>query len=436
LRRLHRLFRPPGRGDVHHRPHKRQHACFIPDRMHHDMERFHRAVGQQQPVLDIPIAAVAGCALDEPLHAFAVFRMRSLNDGFDGGCSRPIQLENPERFVRPDETAGGAPAEAAGVTEPLGFRQIGLFGRDLGGGFLAVASEGQDDQKNGEKNAAGHGRGRQHELPDGILVDPRAQPRQLGVVRLCQEIYFAVERFPVGPVGVVVPPRARSPLADLIAEPDQLRAEPDELLRPRLRPCKIVAIVRRHILLPGRHGGVELGQKFHDAGAVGGPVGGVRRHVDAARIHHHGIDESVRVLGKKRAVGNLFKLAHMLVGGVDGGDADHAHGQDDQAQRGNDGIHAAKDGKTAQLLPEHSTHSSNARARGRRGHTPGRGAGSASFLRTTPARKPRTECCCHPVAFIIAAMVVPFEEDSSAMTRDCLESGSVFLIFGSSVVLA
>ena len=73
--------------------------------------------------------------------------MRSLNDGFNGGRSRSIQLKNPERFVRPDETAGGAPAEAAGVTEPLGFRQIGLFGRDLGGGFLAVASEGQDDQE-------------------------------------------------------------------------------------------------------------------------------------------------------------------------------------------------------------------------------------------------------------------------------------------------
>ena len=298
----------------------------------------------------------------------------------NGGRSRPIQLEDAEGFVRPDETAGGAPAEAAGVTEPLGFRQIGLLGRDLGGGFLAVASEGQDDQENGEKNAAGHGRGRQHELPDGILVDPRPQLRQLGVVRLCQEIYFAVERFPVGPVGVVVAPRARGRLADLVAEPDQLRAEPDELLRPRLRPRKIVAIVRRDKLLPGRHVGVELGQKFHHAGTVGGAVGGVRRHVDAARIHHHGIDEGVRVLGKKGAVGNLFKLAHMLVGGVDGGDADHAHGQDDQAERGNDGINAAEDGKTAQLLPEHSTHSRDTDACGRHNNTPDRAACCAAAI--------------------------------------------------------
>jgi hypothetical protein len=30
-----------------------------------------------------------------------------------------------------------------------------------------------------------------------------------------------------------------------------------------------------------------------------------------------------------------------------------------------------------------------------------------SFLRTTPAKKPRTECCCHPVSFMMAAIVVP-----------------------------
>jgi hypothetical protein len=44
-----------------------------------------------------------------------------------------------------------------------------------------------------------------------------------------------------------------------------------------------------------------------------------------------------------------------------------------------------------------------------------------SFLRTTPARKPRTECCCQPVVFIIAAIVVPPGEDNNAMTRDCFE---------------
>src|SRR5215470_9939470 len=43
-----------------------------------------------------------------------------------------------------------------------------------------------------------------------------------------------------------------------------------------------------------------------------------------------------------------------------------------------------------------------------------------SFLRTTPAKKPRTECCCHPVAFMIAAIVVPLGCLSSPTTVSCL----------------
>src|SRR6476659_5392393 len=43
-----------------------------------------------------------------------------------------------------------------------------------------------------------------------------------------------------------------------------------------------------------------------------------------------------------------------------------------------------------------------------------------SFLRTTPAKKPRTECCCHPVAFMIAAIVVPLGCLSRPRTVSCL----------------
>src|SRR5260221_13516086 len=43
-----------------------------------------------------------------------------------------------------------------------------------------------------------------------------------------------------------------------------------------------------------------------------------------------------------------------------------------------------------------------------------------SFLRTTRAKKPRTECCCHPVAFMIAAIVVPLGCLSSPRTVSCL----------------
>jgi len=43
-----------------------------------------------------------------------------------------------------------------------------------------------------------------------------------------------------------------------------------------------------------------------------------------------------------------------------------------------------------------------------------------SFLRTTAAKKPGTECCCQPVAFMMAAIVVPFGCLSRARTASCL----------------
>jgi len=43
-------------------------------------------------------------------------------------------------------------------------------------------------------------------------------------------------------------------------------------------------------------------------------------------------------------------------------------------------------------------------------------------LRTTPEKKPRTECGCHPVAFMIAAIVAPSLFRSMAITRSCLDT--------------
>src|SRR6516225_8329295 len=45
---------------------------------------------------------------------------------------------------------------------------------------------------------------------------------------------------------------------------------------------------------------------------------------------------------------------------------------------------------------------------------------SPSFFFTTAAKKPRTECGCQPVAFEIAAMVVPPLAWSRPRTRSCL----------------
>src|ERR1700687_4386284 len=45
----------------------------------------------------------------------------------------------------------------------------------------------------------------------------------------------------------------------------------------------------------------------------------------------------------------------------------------------------------------------------------------SSFFLTTPAKKPRTECCCQLVAFMIAAIVVPFGSYSIFSTADCFD---------------
>src|SRR5947209_15215006 len=50
-----------------------------------------------------------------------------------------------------------------------------------------------------------------------------------------------------------------------------------------------------------------------------------------------------------------------------------------------------------------------------------------SFFFTTPAKKPRTECGCHSVAFMIAAMVVPFGCRSIPRTVSCLDEAPVDL---------
>jgi hypothetical protein len=46
---------------------------------------------------------------------------------------------------------------------------------------------------------------------------------------------------------------------------------------------------------------------------------------------------------------------------------------------------------------------------------------SASFLRTTAAKKPCTECGCQPVEVMIVAMVAPLGRRSSPSTRACFE---------------
>src|SRR6185295_16853712 len=50
---------------------------------------------------------------------------------------------------------------------------------------------------------------------------------------------------------------------------------------------------------------------------------------------------------------------------------------------------------------------------------------SLSFLRTTPAKNPRTECCCQPVHCMMLAIVAPPGRLSKPSTRACFEFARV-----------
>src|ERR1700733_7669348 len=52
---------------------------------------------------------------------------------------------------------------------------------------------------------------------------------------------------------------------------------------------------------------------------------------------------------------------------------------------------------------------------------------SLSFFLTTPAKKPRTECCCQSVAFMIAAIVAPFGCRNIPNTLSCLDEAANFV---------
>jgi hypothetical protein len=97
-------------------------------------------------------------------------------------------------------------------------------------------------------------------------------------------------------------------------------------------------VFRLDVRLPIRHVGFELAQKCFQAGPEFGPVGRIRGHVDAARLHHDCVDQGIRAFGEEGAVGDLLELADPGRGRVHGVDTDPADDQGDEAQRSHHGI--------------------------------------------------------------------------------------------------
>src|SRR6266542_1740132 len=74
---------------------------------------------------DIEIVSALGGPLEHLAHKSFVLRMYPLDYEFEGRFSPRLVFKNPERFLRPEDfPSGHKPAEAARVTQALGFRQI------------------------------------------------------------------------------------------------------------------------------------------------------------------------------------------------------------------------------------------------------------------------------------------------------------------------
>src|SRR5713226_8565558 len=87
-------------------------------------------------MLKIKICPCLGRAVDSLLHASSVVRMNSLQYQLQCRLNRSIVFKDIVGFLRPvDFSAEDAPAEAAGVAQPLRFSQIGLAASQIGGSF-------------------------------------------------------------------------------------------------------------------------------------------------------------------------------------------------------------------------------------------------------------------------------------------------------------
>src|SRR5262249_1798018 len=75
----------------------------------------------------VQIVGLAGHALDQLYQTVAVVGMRSREDEVHRRLRRTIECEDAMRLLGPHDLAGGRlPPEAAGDTQTLRFRQIGL----------------------------------------------------------------------------------------------------------------------------------------------------------------------------------------------------------------------------------------------------------------------------------------------------------------------
>src|SRR5712671_1668729 len=78
-------------------------------------------------MLQIKVLFLVSCAIECLFKESSVFRMRLLNDSREFRRVRRVKFKDPEGLRRPvDRSAGGIPAETAGVAHGLRLSQVGL----------------------------------------------------------------------------------------------------------------------------------------------------------------------------------------------------------------------------------------------------------------------------------------------------------------------
>ena len=129
-------------------------------------------------------------------------------------------------------------------------------------------------------------------------------------IDLGQRLEILVQRRAHGAVGVVVAPFAARGRHDLDAAADQLLAEFDELLDALLEGGELLGIVGLDDGLPVLTTSRIWSLNLSRPSPYFFTTAGFGRHVDAARFHHHRIDQRVDALDVERgAVGGLDRAS-------------------------------------------------------------------------------------------------------------------------------
>jgi len=215
-----------------------------------------------------------------------------------------------------DGDAGAAPGHRLGDSRDLGQR--------------AGDRAADDDDSHGSEGDRRQGKGA--ESPDGPiqpLLQLGVDTLRAGIVDRSKSVEILVEGGANAAVCFIVAPLAALGRADLGPQSHQFLAELDELLNALGEFLELLRIVGANIRAPFLHDLgdplVELEQQI----AIALGARNIGRHVDAARLHHHGVDQPVHALDVLRSDqrGLVFIGHRRLMAGIDDGDPGQRHGR-------------------------------------------------------------------------------------------------------------